>query len=204
MPEADTMTPSRGYTQGIQVFRDPRARFMPARPLWNQHSYHITNINDDLSAPTMETGSWLSWNSYRENVGSASSIPGSLAPDYTAGPSTAVDQRSADCTLAWTLHASLCNRGAGPIGAGAPGTFYDRDPRDLTATALCTGRTTADLAPGQCGDLQCDWKDPPSPDQAADLWFRSNDDGQHAPLAIECKRGNDLLFLPGATCRTPG
>ncbi len=36
-----------------------------SRPLWNQHSYHITNINDDLSAPPREPDSWAYHNTYR-------------------------------------------------------------------------------------------------------------------------------------------
>ena len=37
----------------------------PARSLWNQHSYHITNINDDLSVPISEPDSWGAHNTYR-------------------------------------------------------------------------------------------------------------------------------------------
>lgn len=36
-----------------------------SRPLWNQHSYHITNINDDLSVPPREPDSWAYHNTYR-------------------------------------------------------------------------------------------------------------------------------------------
>ena len=34
-------------------------------PTWNQHSYHITNINDDLSVPVSEPDSWGEHNTYR-------------------------------------------------------------------------------------------------------------------------------------------
>ena len=36
-----------------------------SRPVWNQHSYHITNINDDLSVPVREPDSWAYHNTYR-------------------------------------------------------------------------------------------------------------------------------------------
>ena len=37
----------------------------PSRPIWNQHAYHITNINDDLSVPPREPDSWAYHNTYR-------------------------------------------------------------------------------------------------------------------------------------------
>ena len=37
-------------TQGIHVLQDPKNRWMPSRAIWNQHSYHITNINDATRA----------------------------------------------------------------------------------------------------------------------------------------------------------
>lgn len=37
----------------------------PARPLWNQHSYHITNIEDSLAVPASEPDSWEAHNTYR-------------------------------------------------------------------------------------------------------------------------------------------
>ena len=29
---------------GVRVFRDPQDRWMPARPIWNQHAYSVTNV----------------------------------------------------------------------------------------------------------------------------------------------------------------
>ncbi len=37
----------------------------PSRPVWNQHSYHISNIEDDLSVPTTEPQHWLEHNNFR-------------------------------------------------------------------------------------------------------------------------------------------
>jgi PKD repeat protein/uncharacterized membrane protein len=36
-----------------------------SRPLWNQHNYHVTNINDDWSVPFAEPNSWEVHNTYR-------------------------------------------------------------------------------------------------------------------------------------------
>ncbi|MCB0205034.1 MAG: hypothetical protein KDH89_09480, partial [Anaerolineae bacterium] len=36
-----------------------------ARSLWNQHAYHITNVNDDLTIPDTELDSWAIHNTYK-------------------------------------------------------------------------------------------------------------------------------------------
>jgi len=39
--------------------------WVSARPVWNQHAYNITNVNDDLSIPAVPDENWLSWNNFR-------------------------------------------------------------------------------------------------------------------------------------------
>ena len=46
-----------------------------ARPLWNQHSYHITNVNDDLSVPYSEFNSWDAHNTYRTQTTLRTPLP---------------------------------------------------------------------------------------------------------------------------------
>ncbi|CAN0350543.1 unnamed protein product, partial [Ectocarpus sp. 4 AP-2014] len=53
---------------GLYVFGDPDNLWRDASEIWNQHSYHITNINDDGSIPTNEEPSWLAHNTYRTNA----------------------------------------------------------------------------------------------------------------------------------------
>lgn len=40
-------------------------RWVDSRPVWNQHTYHINNINNDWSLPFTEENSWEVHNSYR-------------------------------------------------------------------------------------------------------------------------------------------
>jgi len=39
-----------------------------ARKIWNQHTYHITNINDDATVPRFEMNNWEIFNNYRTQV----------------------------------------------------------------------------------------------------------------------------------------
>ena len=126
-PEAETMAPFGGYEQGIFVYQDPLNRWMPSRAVWNQHSYHITNVNDDLTIPLVEKNNWLTLNNYRQNVQGTGDRPLAIA-DVTSGAPIGIDQGQVDCMTAWTLRANLCNRGSAELAAGTPGTFYDGDP----------------------------------------------------------------------------
>ena len=49
---------------GIFVIGHP-GRWADSRPVWNQHHYHINNINNDWSVPFVEENSWQLHNTYR-------------------------------------------------------------------------------------------------------------------------------------------
>jgi hypothetical protein len=59
-----------GPQQGIYVFGSASENWPASRGLWNQHTYHVTNINDDGSIPAAESINWLQpdLNSYRSQV----------------------------------------------------------------------------------------------------------------------------------------
>ena len=41
----------RQLTPTLQVIRDSEDRWIQARRIWNQHTYHVTNINEDGDRP---------------------------------------------------------------------------------------------------------------------------------------------------------
>jgi hypothetical protein len=49
---------------GIEVYGNDRC-WPSARKIWNQHTYHITNINGDATVPRFETNNWEVFNNYR-------------------------------------------------------------------------------------------------------------------------------------------
>lgn len=57
-----------GGKTGIITLESNSSSWMPTRSIWNQHSYHITNVNDDGSIPQHEKPSWLTHNTYRLNT----------------------------------------------------------------------------------------------------------------------------------------
>jgi RHS repeat-associated protein len=59
--EAEIITAGRN---GLFVIGHP-GRWVDSRPVWNQHTYHINNINNDWSIPFTEENSWEAHNTYR-------------------------------------------------------------------------------------------------------------------------------------------
>ncbi len=58
---------SRG---GLGVWKDSENNWVRTRRIWNQHSYHITNITEDGQVPSPEEHNWLQsrLNNFRQNV----------------------------------------------------------------------------------------------------------------------------------------
>lgn len=64
---AEIVVPLNNYARpgntGIEVYGNPN--WPCTRGIWNQHTYHITNINDDATVPQTETNNWEIYNNYR-------------------------------------------------------------------------------------------------------------------------------------------
>lgn len=71
---------------GVRVLTDVHNAWPPARRVWNQHAYDITNVDDGGGIPLSPTPNWLTYNSFRSadlSIPSASSSP-PTSPDLYA------------------------------------------------------------------------------------------------------------------------
>lgn len=50
---------SFGFDTALSVWESPTDDWAPMRPVWNEHRYHVTNVNDDLTIPARERPHWL-------------------------------------------------------------------------------------------------------------------------------------------------
>ena len=55
---------------GVHILGSTTTRFVRARPIWNQHAYHVTNVDTAGNIPTNEPENWLlgGLNNYRVNA----------------------------------------------------------------------------------------------------------------------------------------
>jgi len=56
-----------GDVPTVQVIRDKEDRWIQARRIWNQHTYHVTNTDELGRIPQFETPNWERFNTFRTN-----------------------------------------------------------------------------------------------------------------------------------------
>ncbi len=194
--EQNSRTPWGGVAGGILVLRDPQNRWSKTRPLWNQHAYQISNVDDTLKVPIPTPAPWRLHNSFRANT-SERLPPGGIPAkhDLTARFQTHVLSR--DCTAEWRLSALLCNRGGAVAPAPIASTFYDGDP-SAGASVACTAVLGSVLEPGECREISCSW--PGARQGPLTLYLRAADDGTGMRDSAQCSMGNDLAIWNQASC----
>jgi RHS repeat-associated protein len=181
-----------GQQTGIFVIGDANDTWMPSRPIWNQQTYHITNVNDDGTIPAHEENSWQLYNSYRLNL-EPDPLKRHLAPELTA---SYVLTAQTDGTTTYT--ARLGNGGSLLVRPGVNIAFYNGDPTD-GGVFLGAVASQGVIEPGGYEDLTL------TVDGAVgDLWVRA-DDGNGVGHVNEADETNNLYhpdlgvppFLPG-------
>jgi len=50
---------SFGFDAALSIWESPTDDWAPMRSIWNEHRYHVTNVNDDLTIPAQERPHWL-------------------------------------------------------------------------------------------------------------------------------------------------
>lgn len=131
-----------GTQSGLLVLGEAADRWASARPLWNQHTYHVTNVEDGGSIPRQETAGWQTRNTYRQNR--------TVGANPSAAPDLSVSRIQVDLPAAIT--ARVGNGGGIFAGPGVPVSFYLGDPA-AGGVLLGTASTSAPLQPGSFEDV---------------------------------------------------
>ncbi len=79
---AEIVVPNTAYLAsyyGITVIGDADDSWRSGRRIWNQHAYHITNVEDDGTIPAVADRNWLTYNNFRS--GDLTAGNGTAAPD---------------------------------------------------------------------------------------------------------------------------
>jgi 5-hydroxyisourate hydrolase-like protein (transthyretin family) len=108
---------------GLFAFEDVNDNWAPTRSIWNQHSYHINNVNDDGTIPQYEQPSWLSHNTYRLNT--FADRDATALTDITASVLT-IHNNGANQPA--SISVRIGNAGAGDLTSAIGIAFYEGDP----------------------------------------------------------------------------
>ncbi|GMQ83919.1 MAG: hypothetical protein BMS9Abin06_0665 [Gammaproteobacteria bacterium] len=169
--------------KGLFAFEAPADNWAPTRAIWNQHSYHINNVNDDGSIPQFEQPSWLSHNSFRLNT-FADRNP-ALLTDITASVLRVIDNGAGQPA---TISVRIGNGGASDLSGALTVDFYAGDPAS-GGTRLGTVSIGA-LAAGSYRDATLENVTTLSGD--ADIYALADFDNRWP----ECNEANNQVVLP--------
>ena len=144
-------------TVGINVYEDPGAQWVRTRRIWNQHFYHVTNINEDGTVPQKELANWTHkrLNNYRQNVQPAGVFN---APDLVAKALTSETELCPESPSRIKLVALVANEGSLGIKAGLGVKFYATNVNGTGKTAFI-GESSVNtvLPPKQTGTATLVW-----------------------------------------------
>ncbi|NMB74445.1 MAG: hypothetical protein GYA21_04870 [Myxococcales bacterium] len=182
----------RGKLHGVRVYRDTLDRWVGSRPIWNQHAYAVTNVEDDGRIPRTSTArkNWQvpGLNNFRQNV------QGDLNPEHIPDLTSGRGDFDPGCVgSSLSLHARVCNRGTNPIAAGVSVGFYLGDPA-AGGTRVCAAQTQRSLAPGECETVDCTWDG--ATEYGQDITVVVDDGSERS----ECLEENNRGIIRGAHC----
>ena len=183
---------------GVVVYRDATDSWAASRPIWNQHAYSVTNVNDDGSIPrtsaVARNFSDSTLNNFRMNA--QGSLERRGAADLTVALAHAADLCDVT-TGAVTLAANVCNRGTNPVPDGARVVFYAGDP-DAGAAIACETTLPRLLASAECTEVSCSWTVPSGSTgtTARNVTVVVDPDGD----VFECRDGNNRGVIPDIYC----
>jgi len=141
---------------GLKALASPSDKWVNTRSVWNEHAYHVTNVNLDGSLPFPEPFSWAPGqsNSFRQNVQGQGVFS---SPDLSV---CEVKPQLANCMQGQaTVSATVYNGGAILAKPGVPVNFY----ADLAGGPVLIGsaKTKTSLPPGGSEEVVIPWKTPP-------------------------------------------
>jgi hypothetical protein len=185
-----------GSETGVTVIGDLDGSWMPSRPIWNQHSYDITNVNDDGSIPRSPATNWLSYNNYRS--GDLAAAAGGAMSDATV---ELVEICTEECDAGLLrIVVRVGNGGVQPLPAGVVGSLYARIEggwalleTKATGVAILPARTT----PGWVFNI-----DPADVPLGVVRFVVDDDNG--TSWITECHEDNNELIISDGLCPPTG
>jgi hypothetical protein len=149
--QADVVIASNAYAltcngtkqAGIRVLGSQSGGWVHTRRIWNQHTYHVTNIDESGHVPKNEAANWKvpGLNNFRQNK-----QPGS---EFAAAD--AVVSVLPKCFGDYGLIATVRNLGQAVLPPGQTVTFYAGTPPG--GTALGSAQTSVPLGPAQAENV---------------------------------------------------
>jgi hypothetical protein len=118
----------------VQVWGDANDLWVPARRIWNQHAYHVTNVTESGSLPPHAPDHWRTFNGRSYNIYRSNPRSSGVAPDLTvaAVQFTSPGVGCGELSTELTITVEIKNQGDVRVGPGIVVGFHG----DWTAAGL--------------------------------------------------------------------
>lgn len=192
--QAEIVVGHVGQDAAISIYGDEDESWAPARQVWNQHGYSITNINDDLSVPVTAEQNFTLYNSWH------SALDGMARDDLAMdleGEILGLCQDDCDQGVlrvaGWVL-----NRSEEPLTAGVPVALYAIvDGSKLLVDVQTTTVETPASTTSEVLEFEVDAEIAAA---ASMLWLEADDDGTGTGVVPECSDDNNSYTQTGPFC----
>jgi len=181
-----------GSEKGVRVVGDADDSWMPARTVWNEHAYSITNVNDDGTIPAVPATNWLSYNNFRSGD-LAAATGGALSDALPVAGDVCIEEcRSGRVYVV----VAVGNQGTSELPAGVAISAYaitDAEPvylqTQVVPDAIASGASSL--------GLEFDFATADLPYGAVE--FIADDDNGRASIT-ECNEDNNTLVISDGLC----
>ncbi|HJN74253.1 MAG TPA: VCBS repeat-containing protein [Myxococcota bacterium] len=191
--QAEIVVCHNGYSSMMSVYGDQDESWPPARQLWNQHAYSISNINDDLSVPETATPNFQHTNTWH----SAIATEGYGLTDDLEAEIVEICEDECDAGVVYVV-VRLYNKGSEEIAAGVKMTLYGE--AGAYRYALSTIETTDAIPSGwstEGFEIELYSDQLTSMDG---LVLVADDDGTGTGAIAECSESNNDYVRSGPFC----
>jgi hypothetical protein len=186
------MPRDRTTDPGVEIWGDRFGRWVGARPIWNQHTYHITNVDERGHVASPEQPSWLTLDAYRQNLREGSDVL--VVPDVWGGRGgyTCLGRNRARFAI------DVANYGLERAGAGIVVGFYRGRP-SAGGERIGEAATTTILLPSGGSETVTFDVDLEAP--VTDYYALLDDpsDGMGGAIA-ECREDNNEVLIWRPSC----
>jgi len=194
---AEIVVCHNGYDSAISIYGDGGGdtdhAWAPAREVWNQHAYSISNVGDDLSVPVNAVPNFVDSNTWHAAVSTSGEPLGDdVRPEI-------LDVCTDECEqgLVW-VNLRMANIGPNDLGAGLNLSLYaEIDGRRMhlhtqqMSESMNSGWTTSSLQVGLAAAELVG---------ATAIWASADDDGAGMGVLSECSELDNELVATGPFC----
>ena len=190
---AEIVVCHNGFNVALSIYGDQENSWPPARKLWNQHAYGISNINGDLTVPLHATPSFVDSNTWHA---AASVLLDPLAADISSEIVDVCTDECGDGRIFVT--AQILNVSKEDLEAGLSYALYAVHSGETTLLAIAT--TDNAISSGWSSDAMVFEVDAPDLEGADSLWLSADDDGTGTGVWTECSETNNTFQWNGPFC----